>query len=159
MAYDKDGNDIGGRPVKFNNCMDIEFFAELYFDACWQTVQYTKGRGENQTAWEVFEQTEPYTVTGLAMALGMTREGLIHYSKKDGFADTIKRMKYRCQEYTEKQLYTGKNPAGAIFAGKVNYGWQEKQVHEITGKFEHEIKSSPEVKGKLDEIYGETQDG
>jgi len=79
-------------------------------------------------------QSKPYTVTGLAVALDTTRDTLIDYQKKDEFSDTIKRAKEMCHQYAEDSLFIGKNPIGAIFNLKNNYGWQDKQEVDHTSK-------------------------
>jgi hypothetical protein len=75
---------------------------------------------------------EPYTITGLALALGMTsRKQLIEYSERAEFRNTIRDAKLRCEQYAEKRLF-GTTPTGAIFALK-NYGWTDKTETEISG--------------------------
>ena len=78
---------------------------------------------------------EPYTVTGLALALDMTREGLIHYANKDGFTDTIKKAKQRVEAYIEKKMY-GNNVTGLIFNLKNNFGWVDRQEIEQHNTFD-----------------------
>ena len=71
-------------------------------------------------------QNKPYTITGMAVFLGTTRDLLVDYEKKKKFSDTIKRAKERCHAYAEESLFIGKNPSGAIFNLKNNYGWKDK---------------------------------
>lgn len=78
------------------------------------------------------ETGEPYTITGLALALDTSRETLLDYEVKDQFSDTIKKAKLKCQNYTERFLYNGKNATGAIFSLKNNYGWRDKQETDVT---------------------------
>lgn len=68
---------------------------------------------------------EPYTITGLALALGTTRKTLIEYEGREEYVNTIKMAKARCEQYAEKALFSGRNAAGPIFALK-NYGWKDK---------------------------------
>lgn len=108
-----------GRPLKFSTAQEIEEQAESYFAEC--------------TAKE-----QPITITGLCLALGTFRDVLIDYEsgkydeQDPGFSNAIKRAKLRCENYAEKQVFTGKNPAGAIFALK-NYGWSDKIQQELSG--------------------------
>lgn len=99
---------MGGRHPKYNNVEELQELIDKYFDEC-------------------DEKEHPYTVSGLAYALNMTREGLIGYEHKDAFADTVKRAKMRIQAYAERSLYSKQNPAGIIFSLKNNYGWKDKQ--------------------------------
>jgi hypothetical protein len=106
-----------GRPLKFKTAKDLEDAALAYFAACGVDMK-------------------PLTITGLALALGTTRQTLLEYEgevqgreKKDPeFADTVKRLKTIVENYAEQALF-GKNATGPIFALK-NFGWSDR--HEIT---------------------------
>lgn len=97
---------------------------DKYFDECVKTEQ-------------------PFTITGLALALDTTRETLLDYQKKPEFSDTIKRGKTRVENYAEQRLYAG-SPTGAIFALK-NFGWSDKQEHELFGKDGGDINHNHKV--------------
>jgi len=134
----------GGRPLKFKKVLDLEKAINKYFKSCWrQKVDmfgnpvFIKDEKGKKTKKKVLEQFKPFTVTGLAVALGTTRETLIDYEAKDKFSDTIKRAKEMCHGYAEEQLFIGRNPTGAIFNLKNNYGWKDKQEVEgnITNNF------------------------
>jgi hypothetical protein len=105
-----------GRPRKFQTVDDLWQRAGEYFN-------------ERQN------KLEPLTVTGLALALGTTRETLMDYEggKYDGedgqeprFSDAVKLIKAFVRDYAESQLYKLRNPAGAIFWLK-NHGWSDRQ--------------------------------
>ena len=104
----------GGRPRKFT---DVEMFQKKiddYFARC-------------------DRKKEPYTVTGLALALGFTeRKQLIDYEGRAEFADPVKKAKFRVQEFLEKRLHEP-YPTGAIFALKNNFGWRDVQEIEHSG--------------------------
>ena len=122
---------MAGRPRKYETVEEMEEVIEEYFDKC-------------------DESKRPYTVTGLAIALDMSRQDLINYCDRTDennqpFFDTIKRAKNRVENSVEEGLLSGKyNATGAIFNLKNNYGWKDKQEQEITGangdKFELNIK-------------------
>ena len=76
---------------------------------------------------------EPYTVTGLCLALEITRETLSQYLKSDEFSDTIKKAKLRVENYLEKHLITDNSATGIIFNLKNNFGWTDKQQVEHSG--------------------------
>ena len=95
----------GGRPLKFQNPEILQKLGDEFFARC-------------------DENKEPYTITGLALALGTTRECLVEYERRKEYANIVKGLKQRCQNYAEKRLF-GNNPAGAIFALK-NYGWSDR---------------------------------
>ncbi|MFV0551053.1 MAG: terminase small subunit [Anaerorhabdus sp.] len=81
------------------------------------------------------EKGKPYTTTGLALALGMTRMTLLNYQKDEKFDDIITIAKERVQQYQEEELF-GKNTAGAKFSLSANFGWREST------KVEQDIKVS-----------------
>ena len=104
----------GGRPRKYKSVDQLQIGIDNYFDNC-------------------EDKGQPFTVTGLALALGFTsRQDLINnegYSAE--FHDALKRAKSRCENYAENKLFAN-NPTGAIFALK-NYGWKDKSETELTG--------------------------
>lgn len=99
-----------GRPPKFSSVEELEEKIEKYFKDC-------------------DEKGDPYTMTGLALALDTTRETLLDYKDKDEYSYSIKRAKTRCEAYAERHLFNGKNGVvGAIFNLKNNYSrWVDKQ--------------------------------
>lgn len=94
---------------------------------------------------------EPYTVTGLCLFLGVSRQTLINYENENRtfinmsedeireFVDTVKMAKLRIENYAERQLFNAKNPAGIIFNLKNNFNWVDKQ--EISSTIEQ--KTNP----------------
>lgn len=112
----------GGRPPKYTSKEEIEFKINKYFFEC-------------------DTNDEPYTITGLAIALDMSRQDLINYSKKEEFFDTIKKAKMKCENYLEKKLITEGPATGIIFNLKNNYGWKDKQENVNVGvSYEDYIK-------------------
>ena len=101
-----------GRPLLFNNCMDLDAACEVYFEEC----------EENET---------PLTITGLALALNTTRRTLLDYEERGEFIHTIKKHKSRVENFAELKLYSH-HSTGAIFALK-NFGWKDKTEREHTG--------------------------
>ena len=103
-----------GRPPIFDNPEQMQEAIDAYFAEC--------------AADEV-----PITVSGLAYALGMTTESLRYYGEKDAFSATVKRAKQKAELSIEQRLLTGQAAAGAIFNLKNNFGWKDKQEHELGG--------------------------
>lgn len=127
---------VGGRPPNWTDPAVLEAEGEKYFEEC-------------------IKNEEPFTITGLALALGTTRQTLMDYQEKDGFSDTVKRLKLKCENYVEKMALIGRNQAGAIFALK-NYGWRdEKHVdHTTKGKEINSLDSlSVEERDELRKVY------
>ena len=102
-----------GRPRLIDSPEQMLEMGNAYFDECKANEQ-------------------PILVTGLVLALGLSsRESLIEYGKRTEYSDTVKALKTVCENFAETRLY-GNNPTGAIFALK-NYGWSDKQEHELSG--------------------------
>lgn len=112
---------------------------------------------DNPYAGWVMKKVKVATITGLALHLDTTRDLLIDYGSgkydyldREGkprepteeekhyesqvklFSDTIRRAKQMIADDTEQQLYISGRSTGAIFSMRVNYGWQDKTVTEIT---------------------------
>lgn len=102
----------GGRPLKFKSVAEFEEAAEAYFKEC-----------------DIAE--EPYTITGLALALDTYRSVLCDYGERDEFSNAIKKAKLRVENDYEKALRKN-GRAGDIF-GLKNFGWKDKQELAHTG--------------------------
>jgi len=107
-----------GRPPKFKTVAEMQKKIDGYFAEC--------------AADEL-----PATVTGLCLALDLTRQGLLEYGEKDKFSDTVKKAKLRVEHGIELGLLTGRNPAGCIFNLKNNFGWQDKVEKVVTSENTH----------------------
>lgn len=92
-------------------------------------------------------QDRPYTITGLALALGFTsRQALLNYEgytdeEDKPFFDTIKKAKGKVEDSVEEKLLSGKyNATGGIFNLKNNFDWKDKQEVENSGTQTLEVK-------------------
>jgi len=102
----------GGRPRKFQSVAEMDEAIQSYFDD---------------------PKSLPYTITGLALFLGMTRKGLIGYEDRDEFGNTIQRAKEFVEHCTAQRMLAGEGwGPGHIFVLKNNYGW--KDTHDINQK-------------------------
>ena len=105
-----------GRPMKYKNVKAMQSDIDNYFKDC-------------------DENGRPYTVSGLAYALGTNRQTLLNYEEKEEFFDTIKRAKARIELFNEELLYNKDvSTTGVIFNLKNNYGWKDKQEIEADVK-------------------------
>lgn len=112
----------GGRPPKYTEAEEMQKKIDKYFIEC----DLNK---------------KPYTITGLGLALDMSRQDLINYSKKEKFFDTIKKAKMRVENYLEERLINDSSATGIIFNLKNNYGWKDKQENVNVGvSYEDYIK-------------------
>lgn len=78
---------------------------------------------------------KPYTITALALHLGLTRRQLIEYAENapEPLRNSIKHARARCEAWVEQQLLTrDKQVVGHIFWLKNNAGWRDVQEVETT---------------------------
>lgn len=100
---------MSGRPLKYKSVKAMQEDIDKYFAEC-------------------DEKGKPYTVSGLAYALGTNRQTLINYEDKCEFVDTIKNAKAKIELFNEEMLYSKDvSTTGVIFNLKNNYGWKDKQ--------------------------------
>jgi len=106
----KIGND---NALKYKNIEDLQKGIDKYFQEC-----------------DVKEK--PYTMSGLALSLGIDRKTLINYSERDSYSTLIKKAKQKVECQLEENALMGKsNSTFTIFNLKNNYGWQDKTEMEI----------------------------
>ena len=111
-------------PFLFPNCWDLDHECSLYIMEC-------------------DEEIRPYTITGLSLYLGTSRQTLLEYEKHRtdlsvypelaGYSETIKYYKTVIENYAAEKLLTAKNPAGAIFQLK-QFGWSDVKELKVTDK-------------------------
>jgi ribosomal protein S14 len=97
----------GGRPPIFTCAAEMQSAIDGYYATCEE-----KGR--------------PWTVMGLALALGMCRDTLQEYAKHGEFSVTVKKARDLVVERVEQMILTG-GGAGPIFWMKNNGGYVDKQ--------------------------------
>ena len=121
-----------GRPPIFESADQMQKLIDAYFEDCDGKV-FTDEDGNplrNKNGTIIRDDRRPYTITGLALALGFaTRQSLLNYEGKEEFLDTILRAKSRVERYAEERLYDKNGSNGAKFSLANNFkGWSEKQV-------------------------------
>lgn len=132
-----------GRPPFFNSAEEMQEKIDAYFTECEGKILYDKD-GEpirNKYGKIIRDDRKPYTITGLALALGFTsRQALLNYEGKEEFVDTISRAKARVERYAEERLYDKDGSNGAKFSLANNFkGWSEKQQIEGSINTKQEI--------------------
>lgn len=132
----------GGRPLKFETVEALDLAIQNYFAQCDpHTEKRLVPTGQDEKgnmlfdARNVLTEPQPYTVSGLARALNISRETLVQYKNSDKFSDSILPAYERCHEYAEQQLY-GKSAGGASFSLKNNWGWTDRKEIDHTTKGE-----------------------
>jgi hypothetical protein len=123
-------NNLGGRPLKYSSVEDLQSIIDEYFQHCDNRIKEVhKPDGETYG----YSNPEPYTMSGLAYALGLSRQGLMEYKAKDGFSDAIKDARNRVEVDIERRMNDKDTfTPGLIFNAKNNFGWRDKTEQEVT---------------------------
>jgi hypothetical protein len=109
--------------LAFTDPDEMERQINAYFDGLIQTRKMkTRAADGSIVEWEETYHRPP-TMAGLALALNMTRVGLMNYRERDGFLPVLSRAKGRIAEFAEEALYTREASNGARFALEVNHGY------------------------------------
>jgi hypothetical protein len=132
-----------GKPPFYNSVEEIQEMIDKYFEECDGKV-LTDENGNpmrNKDGKVIRDDRRPYTITGLALALGFnSRQALLNYQAKEEFHDTIMRAKAKVERYAEERLYDKHGSNGAKFALANNFkGWSEKQQIEGSINTKQEI--------------------
>lgn len=74
------------------------------------------------------KEKRPYTVVGIAIAVGLTRKGLCEYNAYPEFSATLMHAKARIEEQRSESLVeAGSQVNGIKFDLENNFGWSTKQ--------------------------------
>lgn len=129
---DMPDKDVGGRPLLFKTVEDLKKVIDEYFDWCDnRAVKKVDSDGKEY----MISSPAPYTMSGLARRIGIDRQTLINYSKKEEFFGTIRAAREKVHEDVESRMLETRNEKGAIFSLKNNFSWKEQQEidQNITG--------------------------
>jgi len=162
----------GGRPLIFKSAEELQSKIDEYFDSCYDEHWIMDGDGKWHPVLDRYGNPEkirvrPFTISGLALHLGVDRKTLLNYEEREEFFPTIKNAKTRIENYTEEQLYnsSAKNMTGIIFNLKNNYGWVDKQEvdNNLSGQvgqtITHDLrKLSPKELADLERIVSKAAD-
>lgn len=118
-----------GRPVKYETVEELQKIIDEYFDWCDnRTMRVWDDKTKSE---QLILNPAPYTMSGLAWRLGLSRQSLINYSEKTEFLDAIKQARSRIHEDVETRLME-KQATGAIFNLKNNFGWKDENHTDLT---------------------------
>jgi hypothetical protein len=124
----------GGRKRRFDSPAALAKACKSYFNSCWRPKVDADGRLVRTAEGKlVFEQFRPYTMSGLALFLGISSETLRKYSKEQEYGEIISTARQYVEMYTEEQLMQG--IATAKVSLEHNFGWNKAE-----GSFDEEIK-------------------
>jgi hypothetical protein len=119
-----------GAPVKYKTPEDLQKIVDEYFDWCDNRVKTIFDPKTNKEV--VVNFPAPYTMSGLARKLDLSRQGLMEYKAKPEFTKIVEQARARVHEDVETRLMEGKAQTGAIFNLKNNFGWKDESHQDIT---------------------------
>lgn len=127
-------NNKVGKPLKFKTVKEMQDKIDEYFAYCDNRTKrmYDEKKGQDI----IISYPAPYTMSGLARALGIDRRTLLDYAHRDGYLPTIKAAREKIHEDVETRLMEGKAQAGAIFNLKNNFSWKDESKVEQSGTLE-----------------------
>lgn len=95
------------KTIRYKNPLILMEMINAYFDEC-----------------DALET--PYTISGLCLSIGYSRNRLLEATQNDEIGEVIVQARLLIEQQHEHTLYTGKKPQGTIFALK-NMGWVDRQ--------------------------------
>lgn len=114
----------GGRRRRFETPEALAKACKSYFNSCWRPKFDDKGNIIYTPEGKlVFEQFRPYTVSGLALFLGISSEALRKYGKDEEYAEIVSAARQYVEMYTEEQLMSGMPTAKVSL--EHNFGWNK----------------------------------
>lgn len=120
-----------GAPPKYKTPEEMQKVIDAYFARCEKTYNS--------------KNPEYPTVTGLALALNMTRRTLLDYAEKnEEFSHTVSAAKGRVEAFVEQRLYQP-SATGCIFALKNNFAWRDAQDVNLGGQKDNPLVISDET--------------
>lgn len=124
-------NPLVGRPLRFKTVKQLQDEIDEYFDYCDRRIRQEWSEKKQEVVHAV--SPAPYTMSGLARRLDISRETLVQYGHKDKYSDAVIRARERVQEDVENRMMETKNEKGAQFSLKNNFGWKDKTETEHSG--------------------------
>lgn len=123
-AGEEEKNPVG-RPLAFDSQEELQAKIDEYFAHCDNRIKevYNKELGDHIT----ISNPEPYTMGGLGVFLGVDRQTILNYEKKDEYFGTIKAARARVEADVERRMNDKETfTPGLIFNAKNNFGWKDK---------------------------------
>lgn len=136
-----------GRPFIFKDVKELDQKIQNYFDNCDPHFEKRKVEaGTNQKGHIIYEEREvlteqiPYTVTGLARELKVSRRTLLNYRREEHYSDeispelrqelilSIEDAYQRVEEWNERALHRSGVSNGIKFNLTNNFEWEDKKV-------------------------------
>lgn len=129
---------------KYKTPKDLQKHVDEYFRSCMMLLRNKDGEVVYQDDKPVYVNTKPFTISGLALFLGITTNTLrtYQYKAKAGlippeYADVVLRARQKIEEFAEGQLYSRDGNRGGEFVLRAAFGWQtkgERQINKLNKK-------------------------
>lgn len=158
---------------RFNNPEHLQGLCNEYFESC-NGVLYNQRTGkpyEDKDGYPVVGQIKPYTISGLALFLGVETEVLKYYElgKMDSigfdraelleYSSVIKKARQRIEEYAEIRLYEKDSYQGSRFVLDNAFKWTtQKEQADIEYQKKLLKLREEEYKLKKETLTGAMQD-
>jgi len=126
-----------GRPRKFKSVEEMATAIEAYFEKCDRRERPVEDHKSGRVTYVPCPM--PYTMSGLAETIGMSRRRLLDYNERTDeygkeFRPTIKAAREHVERNLEERLYDGVGYGpGHIFGLKNNYDWRDTHDHNVKG--------------------------
>lgn len=136
--------------MKYTDPDKLQEAIDEYFNLCDARIQHVYDK-KSGAVIEIINP-EPYTMAGLAYAMGIDRDTLLRYSKDALFYGAIKRARNKVQLDVERRLMEGQ-ATGAIFNLKNNFGYVDKT--EVDTNISGELKTGeadPEIAKQFEQF-------
>lgn len=148
-----------GRPLKYKTVPELEAAISEYFDFC---DNKTKEIHSEKLGDMIVADPQPYTMSGLAYALGMDRISLVNYSHRAQFFNTVKDARARVEADIDRRMsHKDTFTPGLIFTAKNNFGWKDQTQTDVTSggeKLELPAVYLPKRHGKIEDDDTQLQD-
>lgn len=139
MVVSKEEKKKRGAPKKYTKADEMQKKIEEYFESCFkEDLKYNSEKKYYEPKLDykgnvIKYQYKPFTITGLANALDMTRETLLRYEEDKEFSDTIRKAKQKVEQYVEERLFDRDGINGAKFNLINNFNnWSDKSEVDTT---------------------------
>lgn len=125
----------GGRPLLFKTPEELDEKIQEYFAYCDNRMVEVMNKDTGETFF--LNKPAPYTMSGLALAVGVDRRTIVNYANKDEFFPTINKARQKVEAQLEEKMMEKEHfSPGQIFVAKNNFGWVDKAEVDHTSKGE-----------------------
>lgn len=160
-----------GRKPALTSADHARKLCEEYFDSCFQPLFGKDGELRRDAEGNVIKiQVKPFTVTGLALKLGMDNDTFARwcngvfddFNEEDDLcliSTVLTQAKQRVEQYAEERLYDKDGYNGARFNLDVNFNWKtHKEAAEIEKMRFEQWKAKQELELKKQAMASDDED-